>query len=286
MSDRPAVVYKYCDAQGVGILTNLRLRVSPPNRFNDPFEFAPRIDPNLSRGKAKRIAYGDRQMQLTYKAMKAEGRVANFKEFKKFIRDNKETVIQHIIDWFPEEAARKRKQHLETVSREFGLICLSAVRDNILMWSHYGRGHQGIVIGFNASHPLLASQPGLVEVEYKQERVEMKYPDVEQSRALKEQVRAIIRRKSPLWQYEQEWRQLRFLADCKSEEDPQDRDRKLYFIEIEPRLISEVIIGCRAANAVVEAIRTIRARADFRHVNFCAAGMHDTDFALEISPLP
>ena len=50
MNDRPSVVYKYCDPRGVDIFTNLRLRVTPPNRFNDFFEFAPRMKPTLASG--------------------------------------------------------------------------------------------------------------------------------------------------------------------------------------------------------------------------------------------
>jgi len=34
-------VFKYCDARGVSILQDLELKITPPNEFNDPFEFRP-----------------------------------------------------------------------------------------------------------------------------------------------------------------------------------------------------------------------------------------------------
>lgn len=36
-------VYKYCGKHGLAILRNLELLVRPPNQFNDPFEFTPRM---------------------------------------------------------------------------------------------------------------------------------------------------------------------------------------------------------------------------------------------------
>ena len=36
-------VYKYCGDLGVEILEKLELKVTPPNQFNDPFEFAPHM---------------------------------------------------------------------------------------------------------------------------------------------------------------------------------------------------------------------------------------------------
>jgi hypothetical protein len=39
--------FKYCNETGVLILKNLQLKVTPPNEFNDPFEFSPVVrNPN------------------------------------------------------------------------------------------------------------------------------------------------------------------------------------------------------------------------------------------------
>src|SRR5260221_6980865 len=36
------VFYKYAGDRGINILEDLRLKISPPNTFNDPFELTPR----------------------------------------------------------------------------------------------------------------------------------------------------------------------------------------------------------------------------------------------------
>ena len=50
------VLYKYCDPRGIDILQSLRLKVTPPNQFNDPFEFMPRVETEISAAVVRRRA--------------------------------------------------------------------------------------------------------------------------------------------------------------------------------------------------------------------------------------
>jgi hypothetical protein len=81
-----------------------------------------------------------------------------------------------------------------------------------------------------------------------------------------------------------EWRQLRFLRQCKVEADPLFPDQVDHFIVIEPKLIREVIVGCRATETLIRAIRELKRLSHFGHVRFLLARMHRTDFALEFEP--
>jgi hypothetical protein len=42
-SDHPKLLYKYLDRYGLDTIANLELKITPPNEFNDPFEFTPRL---------------------------------------------------------------------------------------------------------------------------------------------------------------------------------------------------------------------------------------------------
>ena len=46
-------LYKYCDQRGIDILQSLRLKVTPPIQFNDPFEFMPKVDFEITPEKIK-----------------------------------------------------------------------------------------------------------------------------------------------------------------------------------------------------------------------------------------
>jgi hypothetical protein len=209
----PECLYKYCDTRGADILRKLRLKITPPNRFNDPFEFAPRMKPSVRRREARRLVRDKGSERALFEKMTAQGQfTGNFKKFKKLVRPQRGKMVQAVVAGYADVAADFRRDFIDLVSSEFGLLCLSAVRDNILMWSHYGRSHTGLVIGLDGRHALLSSNElKLVEVEYRKERVEMGYLAASRSRELEEQIKSCIRRKSPQWSYECEWRQLRSL---------------------------------------------------------------------------
>lgn len=168
------------------------------------------------------------------------------------------------------------------VSAEFGLLCLSSVPDDILMWSHYSRSHTGFVVGFNTSHPFFTQGPELLEIEYNEERVLMGHTVGLSDEEHRASIRALIRRKSPHWKYEGEWRQLHRLATCDREKG--DNDRVNHFRSIPAELIIEIILGCRC-DKVQEEVRTLLASsAAFEHVRVRRATMHDDEFKLVVLP--
>ena len=117
----PADVYKYCDARGTDILLKLRLKITPPNRFNDPFEFAPRIKPTVARQEARRLVKARQSERELFERMTAEGQFAgSFKRFKKLTRSNREKLVQAVMTGYPHVAKDFRKDNLDMVSREFG----------------------------------------------------------------------------------------------------------------------------------------------------------------------
>jgi hypothetical protein len=217
----PEHVYKYCNSLGTDILLKLRLKITPPNRFNDPFEFAPRMEPSVARKEALRLIKNKQSQRKIFEKMIANGQFSgSYKQFKKLTLLNREKMVQGVLGGYSEVAADPRRDFIDLASKDHGLLCLSAVGDNILMWSHYGQSHSGLVIGFDGQHALFSSNESkLVEVEYREERVEMGYIATAHSRKLEEQVKAVIRRKSLEWSYEREWRQLRFLRQCITEQD-------------------------------------------------------------------
>ncbi|MFC3681373.1 DUF2971 domain-containing protein [Bacterioplanoides pacificum] len=65
--------------------------------------------------------------------------------------------------------------------KNIGIISLTETRDNLLMWSHYGDNHRGLVIEYNINHPFFASLDGHTErldrVRYRKRRTEGLVPD-------------------------------------------------------------------------------------------------------------
>ncbi len=116
--------------------------------------------------------------------------VGTFQDFQDWVLLHSELFIQGFIKSYPESAAEFRRDHINTVSAEFGLLCLSEISDDILMWSHYTRNHTGLVVGFQGSHSFFAEQP-LLNVVYQEERVLMGQSVKQEDSARAQQINAL-----------------------------------------------------------------------------------------------
>lgn len=122
----PRFLYKYRSlhtSHTKKIITDLSFWFAKPDSFNDPF------DCNLSEVNSHRLKDITRFMRS-----RLPKSAFIKKKFKSFARKNpKKLVIE----------ARK------SIFGEKGILSLSKVHDNILMWSHYASSHTGIVIALD-----------------------------------------------------------------------------------------------------------------------------------------
>jgi hypothetical protein len=98
--------------------------------------------------------------------------------------------------------------------------------------------------------------------------------------------KAVIRTKSPDWEYEHEWRLMYKLSAA----DPEPIDgRTCYFFKIPPTAIVKVILGCRCSEDTDEEteleVRTLLASNNLRHVSLERARLHDKEFRLVLEPI-
>src|SRR5206468_10682517 len=91
------------------------------------------------------------------------------------------------------------------------------------------------------------ASPPLLKVDYQKERILVGHSVKKDDPQRQERVNALIRRKSPHWKYEREWRQLQSLQQCTTAKDS-EIGRIHYFKAFDPALIGKVIIGCRSTN--------------------------------------
>jgi hypothetical protein len=99
------------------------------------------------------------------------------------------------------------------VTARVGVLCLSEVHDDILMWSHYADCHRGICLIYETDYEFFAhAQP----VRYKQERPRVN--PVHQS--TEEMLDNAIFTKSSAWAYEKEWRILHYQQGVGERQSP------------------------------------------------------------------
>ena len=117
-----------------------------PQSFNDPFDCRPNFE--LHGKKAQFVKYYEgvvaRHMpELIRAARRAEAR-----------RQVSDPVFDPRL---PRNMDAIRKMYHDTVTSKVGVMCLSEVHDDILMWAHYGDSHRGVCLIFAPTEPFFAT---------------------------------------------------------------------------------------------------------------------------------
>jgi len=190
----PQKFYKYRSVSGragdfaMRIICDHEIYFPPPSSFNDPFDCRPAFSFDVS----------DEELLADYIRMaKKHGPPMSEQELR-------EDALQMLAD-----PARNPKnlgvcaaiqdRHSDVITKTVGVLCVSTVRDDILMWSHYADSHQGICLQFDGLGKLMAHAQKVV---YSENRRFIRMPGDDNETSME---KALLT-KSNHWDYEQEWR--------------------------------------------------------------------------------
>jgi hypothetical protein len=195
----PTVLYRYRGFSGRGIadlermIVHRELYFSAPFRFNDPFDCRPVFD--LQVTKAEALAYCERVVRKHMPHLNREQLRA---EVKNIFADPLRSPLS------PKASASLQSLHTERVTECVGVLCLSAVPDNILLWAHYAEAHQGVCLIFDSTVDFFAPAQ---EVQYRSLR-----PKINPLRDSNDSImESALLTKSHHWAYEEEWRLIHYL---------------------------------------------------------------------------
>jgi len=163
------------------------------------------------------------------------------------------------------------------------VICLSEVKDDLLMWAHYAEHHKGAVIKLKCvpeiDNILLAAK----KVSYQEDYPLMFGKDAwfkhmigETGIEQKEWLTLFASTKSIHWDYEKEWRVILF--------DTLEDGQNCEFIELYPAEVESIYVGCCMTEANIERIQDFLT-GDFSHVNLFKAKKNKSKFAVEFDAI-
>jgi hypothetical protein len=156
--EMPEFLYRYDTSESaVKILRDGTLMFSSRRRFNDPFDC--RVRPTFD---------GSREQFALYLAKRREPNASP---------DRLRSMVREVIERITPEACEGVYRLWETnILDNSGIICLSEVRDDILMWSHYPEQHKGVCLQFRFEVP--ASFPDLpLPVDYTEHYPEFNFAE-------------------------------------------------------------------------------------------------------------
>lgn len=238
------MIYKYFKAKwGLYTLRNLRLKLSDPCEFNDPFEFFP--------------AYSKEPIP-------------------------EDQIQRYIAKHHPDLSGEKRDRFLSNLrdhnlhpqmfsditTGKMAVTCFSKSKKNILMWAHYGDNHKGVVIGFDETK--VASIGGLYEVIYNRERLVF---DPTINKVPGTWIYPFIRNKSPCWKYENEVRFIAMREECKT-------IRNRFFLSFPREAVKVICIGNRC-DEYAGKLQDVHG-SKFPHASLEVTRLHRQNYALNI----
>jgi len=211
----PDILYRYMSCEGdkikrlEQILQENVIYFPSPSLFNDPFDCAIGISLECSYEK---------KLQVLLNGMTQA--VPELPVEEKLRRARK------LID-----VGALAKIDMNAITKEImqfvGILSMSAIRDNLLMWSHYANKHQGVCVGFKVV-PIDPFFGNCYPVIYREE-----YPETAISDSEIEITNTAFLTKSSDWAYEREYRIIENI-----------NGPGLY--KFPSHLLSEIIIGCQA----------------------------------------
>lgn len=278
----PLIVYKYLSPDGVlPALRKHSVKYTPINEFNDPFEgmlrtFNQEEFENLIQQALEAVQKDSTWRKFCYSSIFADpeelyrcrndiqsGRM----DLACILRVGLDRMSQDVMGRLPLD-----------ISKHFCMACFSACYNSILMWSHYARNHEGIVIGYHSRY-----LGPLTPVQYRSERVPLPVYQFRKNKKSPSEsmwhVKALTTKFSA-WEYEQEWRGI----EQREKLLPKNaKPSDVLYSKVPPQAIASVIMGTRTDEALRSECRSFAKRHSA--CRLFQAGYHNRDFALVFNPI-
>lgn len=219
LNNIPDILYKYRDWNNdfhKKLLFEKQLYFASADQFNDPYDCS-----------------------MPYKWKKSDLTEANiftkyYNSLKSDRPDLSETQIHEICYNEQKQGLFHDEEHIKKVTerwrelefKRYGIVSLTPICDNFLMWSHYSNSHTGFAIGFDKFILIESTKSEIGQVIYQNEIPEFGIFEDLIEKSIKQ-----MYIKSSIWEYEYEFR-LRSILLC----------RKSVTLAVEA--IKEIILGC------------------------------------------
>jgi hypothetical protein len=265
--------YKF--EQGLNVLTELRIRASVPNALNDPFELSPNIDPaQFTQKKCESFLRLEYNIDDWYSREGAQKGFTSKKEFKRWYLKDVPRRATALLPRIPQNVEQVRRNFADDFSKEWRIVCASQVHNSILMWSHYGDNHTGLVLELETNEAPFSSIPEyILTVKYSDKKPDYTYSH--EFGAFKKYWLPVMATKALDWAYEKE---IRIVLPCKPLREGQ-------YAAISPACIKGVYLGCRSSVENKDLVRSVLRDPKFKEVKLFKAEINQSEYALTFAEI-
>lgn len=273
------------------VIDSLQVRWSSPLLFNDPFDtqFSLRFDfkdiefEKALKAEIIKIVYGVEEPQgddthLFFSVLKILRSIRDRIPKEEYESETEKDIQKGIENGakFLAEESSKWKLYLE----DNRVFCVAEEYDNLLMWSHYGDMHKGVVIRFKCIPELDTALCAAIPVIYQKGMPVIasledwvKHLTGQKFLDFKPIYNRYISTKSQHWSYEREWR---LVIPKKSNDNSLFEDQGIW-----PEEIDSVYLGCRISDTDQKEILEILKSSKLSHVKIYQASKNEASFTLD-----
>jgi len=164
-------------------------------------------------------------------------------------------------------AAVVRRAIHRAFNENVGLLSLSEIADNELMWAHYAASHTGLVLCFDEQHRFFNRRRTENDEFYFVRKV--RYSDEAPVSLATIDGDALLITKGTRWSYEREWRMLVPLRDA-TRSLPVAGDT-VHLFAFPNDALRGVILGVNTTVETEAEVKSLLSRPEFRHINMTRA---------------
>ena len=231
------------------LLVRSQFWLSSPMDFNDPFDMSAKI---IVGGTVKK------KKQRIDQLLKLQG--LKWRERQK--------QLPRILSQPDALLAQSVQATWQQTFEQTGVYSFGGDPHNILMWSHYASNHEGLCLQFE-----IAKDPGTFIKRVVTMKYSTDYPVVNWTTDRETGMQAIVERKHIGWEYE---RERRLVVPEKTRQ----------YFPFRPEALRAIIIGCRAKDSTVAALRDLiaeRSSVGFPQPRLYRADKHESEYRLLIT---
>lgn len=248
-------LFKYLSPPRTDVLEHNLIRITPPNALNDPFELKPLFDKTIEPADAWALLSKSpiditAEVQRAYDGLPpAQKRVISQEQFFAFMQaavntpEGSELValaLGQIVDVLNACTRAIQEGLHDAAGRLIGILSLSEIADNELMWSHYAGSHRGFVLGLDENHEFF-NRPRSDQDEFYRLRKVLYRPRGKLNAIFGVTGDDLLVTKGDDWSYEREWRFLAPVADA--DEQIEANGETIHLFELPRSCVRSVILG-------------------------------------------
>jgi hypothetical protein len=281
-------LFKYIRPERIEVVENLEIRFTQPDALNDPFELQPHFESIVAEADVlanfPQTPVDLRPMVAQAYAMLSEAQRAMLpidtamQAIEAFMEtdDAREATAQGLeifLRSMRDGAAPIREAIYRAFNDNVGILSLSEIPDNELMWAHYANSHTGLVLCFDEQHGFFSRRRSEHDEFYFVRRVV--YSDRPAVSMASLDGDALLVTKGTKWAYEREWRMLVPLKGA-TRSLSIDEDT-VHLFAFPPDALQGIILGAQASIAIETSLQNLfNARPALHHVRLSRA-MLDLD---------